>query len=127
MKERQLVTGKCPGVMKLCCVALFCVISFFSAPARAVVGVCESDDGAIAVSIITNDNGQLLDLAVTVDDTKISRFPAANNTSVALPSYRYKFSARKTARQEALDLDISGKKGKIKYGGKNIVLECNWQ
>ena len=114
-------------MMKLCCVAFLCAAVLLSLPAHAVVGVCESDDGRIVVSIITNDNGQLLDLAITVDETRISRFPAANNTSVVLPSYRYKFSAKKSAREEALDLDISGKKGKIKFGRKAGALECDWQ
>ena len=114
-------------MMRLCGVALFCFVVLLSLPAGAVVGVCESDDGTIVVSIITNDNGQILDLAVTVDETKISRFPAANNTSVTLPSNRYKFSAKKTAREEALDLDISGKKGKIRFGRKAALLECNWE
>jgi len=114
-------------MLRLCGVALFCLAVLLSGPALAVVGLCESDDGAIVVSIITNDAGQLLDLAVTVDGARISRFPAANNTSVALPSHRYKFSAKKTAREDALDLDISGKKGKIKFGRKNSPLECSWE
>jgi hypothetical protein len=114
-------------MMKFCGAMLLLAALLLSLPAQAVVGVCESDDGNISVSIITNDAGQLLDLAVTVDETRISRFPAANNTSVALPSYRYKFSAKKTAREEAIDLDISGKKGKIKFGRKAAPLECNWQ
>lgn len=114
-------------MMRLCGVALFCFAVLLSLPAHAVVGVCESDDGVILVSIITNDNGQLLDLAVTVNEATISRFPSANNTSVTLPSYRYSFSAKKTAREDALDLDISGKKGKIKFNRKTTSLECSWQ
>ena len=114
-------------MMKLIGAVLVLAAVLSPLPVHAVVGVCESDDGTIVVSIMTNDAGQLLDLAVTVDETKISRFPAANSTSVALPSYRYKFSAKKTSREDAIDLDITGKKGKIKFGRKSAALECNWQ
>ncbi len=95
-------------------------------PLQAVIGVCENDDGSIAVAIMTNDEGQLLDLAVTVDDTQISRFPEANSATMILPSRRYRFSARKDSHHDALDLDISGDRGQMKYRGKTFNLECNW-
>lgn len=112
---------------RICCMLFLVSFICCPSPARAVTGVCENDDGNIAVSIMTNDEGQLLDLAVTVDDTQISRFPEANRSSITLPSYRYKFSAEKNAHQDALDLDISGDTGHMEYQGKTFNLECNWQ
>ena len=113
--------------MKMCCIAFLGAMAFFPLQAQAVNGVCENDDGSIAVSITTNDEGQLLDLAVTVEDIQISRFPEANLTSITLPSYRYKFSIGKEAHHDALDLDVSGNIGRMKYHGKTITLECNWK
>lgn len=106
--------------------ALFCFIALFAVPALADVGVCEDDEGAILVSIMTHDNGDLLDLALTVGD-EIMRFPEAAGSTVVLPAHKYKFAVKKTSAHDALVLEISGKEGSIKFRGKTIKIECNWQ
>ncbi len=56
-----------------CVLLVFAVLLPFSA--YAVVGICENDDGDIAVSIMTNNDGQLIDLAVTVERNTSAVFP----------------------------------------------------
>jgi hypothetical protein len=116
------------GRMKKSMFLFFCMIFLLPLTSQAAVGFCSSDDGDITVSIITNDDGRLLDLAIVFDEKAlIVRFPEANETSVKLQSYTYKFAAKKNTGHEALEIDISGKNGKMKYGGANYKLECNWQ
>lgn len=107
-----------------CVLLVFAVLLPFSA--YAVVGICENDDGDIAVSIMTNNDGQLIDLAVTVGEKYISRFPEANMTKMDLSSRRYRFSTSKTALHDALEIDISGTTGKMKYRGRTFGIECTW-
>lgn len=108
--------------------AIFFIVFFpMHLHAAAAIGLCENDGGNIRVAITTNDNGQLLDLAVTVDETHLTRFPEANDTSVDLAMYRYRFSVGKKAHHDALYLDINGTKGRIKFQGKKEELECNWE
>ncbi len=111
--------------------AFMMLIAFaLSAPvrAKALTCVCAGDDGNITVSIITNDGGQLLDLAVVLDDQAlITRFPEANSTSVDAASHSYRFLIGKKAGHDALDLDIKGTKGVMKFRGKASTLECDWQ
>jgi hypothetical protein len=66
-------------------------------------------------------------LAVTIDDTQIQRFPEANNTRILLPWNCYNFSIGKTDDHDALNVEIYGKIGQMKYRGQTILLECNWQ
>lgn len=106
---------------------LLAVILFATPAVQAATGVCTDDDGVLLVSIMTHDNGNVLDLAFTVDDKKIYRYPEAGLTKVALPANRYSFSAKKKGNRAALKLDISGKSASIVYQGKSIALECNWQ
>jgi len=103
-----------------------CLIGFSPCTLFAATGMCESADGNIAISILTNEQGNLLDLALTDNDTKISRFPEANSSSLILPSKRYTFKTKKTSQHDALELDVSGNEGKMKYKGKVVMLECNW-
>ncbi len=111
---------------------IFCLLSLFLTvliplPALAVIGLCASGDDRYSVAITAHDDGSLLDLAVTVDETGLSRFPEANGTKVTLPAHRYKFTVKKKSNHGALDLDITGKKGTMKFGGRTITLECGWQ
>ena len=105
----------------------FSLIMLVPLTAQAATGVCTDDGGVLLVSIMTHDNGNVFDLAFTVDDKKIYRYPEAGLTKVALPAYRYSFTAKKKGNRAALKLDISGKSGSMVYQGKNIALECNWQ
>ena len=112
--------------MRLAYLALACSIAFAPTAAQAATGMCDDDSGNIAVAITTNDQGRLLDLALTINDDKIVRFPEANATRVELPPHRYVFAAKKSAAHDALELDIRGKNGKMKYRGKALALECEW-
>lgn len=106
---------------------VFSLIMLAPLVAHAVTGICTDDDGIMLVSIMTHDNGNVLDLAFTVDDKKIYRYPEAGFTKVTLPAHRYSFAAKQKGNRAALKLDISGKSGNMVYQGKGIALECNWQ
>ncbi len=99
----------------------------FTAPQLAKAATCVCGDDNITVSVITNDSGQLLDLAVVLDNQSlIERFPEATDTSADVASQSYRFSVGEKNGHGALDLDIKGARGTIKFRGKSGSLECNW-
>lgn len=104
---------------------LLALIALIPTVGQASVGMC-LDDGDVAVSIMTNDRGEILDLALTVGDSTILRYPEAITSIVALPLITLNFTAKKKGAREALALDISGKKGHLRFRGKSIALECEW-
>jgi hypothetical protein len=113
--------------MKMCCIVLFCFIAFLFLPVLSYSTVkCEGDgDDSIVLTLVTADDGSMIDLALMVGD-EIMRFPEANRTSVALPAERYNISVKKTASHDALNLNISGESGRMRFRGQNIILECIW-
>jgi hypothetical protein len=95
-------------------------------PAFAATGLC-SDDNDRSASIITNERGEILDLAVTIGDSAIVRYPEANGKTLTLPAHQFTFAAKKAGKREAVQLDLNGKQGKLTFRGKTSVLECEWQ
>ena len=72
-----------------------------------------------------SDDGAVLDLAI-VNGDRIACFPGVNSTKASVKAQTYKFSIGKKKGQDALTLDIAEKAGKMKYGGKTVVVECTW-
>jgi hypothetical protein len=107
------------------CIMFLLVVALFPLAGRAGVGMCV-DDGDIAIAIMTNDRNEVLDLALTVGESTIHRYPEANGIRVAPPALALNFSAKRKGAREALGLDISGKQGRMRFRGKSTALECDW-
>ena len=113
--------------MKICCIMLFCFIAFLFLPVPSYSNVkCEDNsDESIVLTLTKADDGGMLDLALVVGD-EIMRFPEASSSSVAWSAQRYKFSVKQKADHDALTISISGESGRMRFRGKNIILECIW-
>ena len=88
--------------------------------------MCSDDGGEMQVSLMTDDKGALLDLVVTYGEDYIARFPEAGGTPVNLPKQAYSFKVGKTRTHEALDLNLNGKKGQMKFRKMDFALDCEW-
>lgn len=103
-------------------------VFLLAAPAvQAATGVCVDDDEHLLLAIMTHDNGKVIDLAVTVDDKNIYRYPEAGLTQVLLGNYRYTFSAAQKGKRPAIRLELDGRKATLTLHDKISSLECNWQ
>lgn len=103
-------------------VAAISALSSFAACADS--GICIGDaDIEVTIQVA---GGQITELTLKAPKSPLTRYPEANGRMVAAPAYGLIFSARETSMHEALELDISGKTGRLKFRGRTSVLECDW-
>ena len=98
--------------------------ALFSLAARADSGICV-DDADIEITIEVA-GGQITELTVKVPKSPLVRYPEANGRMVTPPMYGLIFSAKETPAHEAIQLDLSGKTGRLKFRGRTSTLECAW-
>jgi hypothetical protein len=105
---------------------LIVATTLYSLPALAYVGACTSAEGSVSVSITTDDRGQITDLTLKQAGVASTRYPEANARMVVPSSFVVTFSAKANASHEALELNIAGKVGRMRFGGQSTALECDW-
>jgi len=102
------------------------VLALASPACVAASAMCVDDGGEMNVSIMTDKQGQILDLTLTYGEDYLARFPEASATHADLPKLAYSFKVGKAASHEALDLVLNGKKGQMKFRKMDFPLDCEW-
>lgn len=101
-------------------------LALLSPASIAASAMCIDDGGEMQVWLMTDDKGVMLDLGLTYGEDYIARFPEASGTQADLPKLAYAFKVGKTKTHEALDLNLNGKKGQMKFRKMDFALECEW-
>jgi hypothetical protein len=113
--------------MKIRHIPLLVATTLLSLPALAYKGVCTSSESNISVSITADDRGQISDLTLRVPGAAPTRYAEASARTLVPSSFAMTFSAKATAMHEALELNIAGKVGRMRFGDQSTALECEWE